>query len=112
MLMLRGCTRMSCWLVVSGLLLVAVAALAPQQMPVLTNKLLLATLASYLGYLISVTTFPYARPGHLLYLINHMDPQAPPPTEWELMLGRLAATSMLSRAIIMGSAMLAVSLGI
>jgi hypothetical protein len=103
---------MSCWLLVSGILLAAVAYTAPHTVPVLTNKLLLTTLAAYVGYLISVSTFPYARPGHLLYLINHLDPKAPPPTEWELLMGRLAGTSMLSRAVIMGAAILGISLGL
>jgi hypothetical protein len=103
---------MSCWLAVSALLLGAVALLAPQQMPVLANKLLLVTLAAWLGYWLSVSAFPSARPGHLLYLIDHLNADAKPPNEWELLLGRLAATSILSRAILMGACMLAVSLGI
>jgi Putative 2/3 transmembrane domain holin len=109
---MKGCQRMSCWLLVSGLLLAAVAYAAPHTVPILGNKLLLTTLAAYVGYLISVSTFPYARPGHLLYLIDHLNPEAAPPNEWELLMGRLAGISMLSRAIIMGAAMLAVSLGL
>jgi hypothetical protein len=109
---MKDCTRMSCWLAVSAILLGAVAVLAPQQLSVILNKVLLASLAAWVGYWLSVSAFPYARPGHLLYLIDHLNPNAPPPTDWELMMGRLAAISILSRAIIMGAAMLAVSMGI
>jgi Putative 2/3 transmembrane domain holin len=103
---------MSCWLLVSAFLMGAIAVVAPQQINVILNKLLLATLAAWLGYWLSVSAFPSARPGHLLYLIDHLNANARPPNEWELLLGRLAATSILSRAILMGTCMLAVSLGI
>jgi Putative 2/3 transmembrane domain holin len=103
---------MSCWLLVSGLLFSAVAYAAPHTVPVLANKLLLVTLASYLGYLISVSTFPYARPGHLLYLIDHLNAEAAPPNEWELLMGRLAVAAMIARALIMGAAIIGISLGL
>lgn len=108
---------MSCWLFISATLLALVAWVSPQQLPVIINKVLLVSLAAYVGYLISVSTFPYARPGHLLYLINHTDTNSDdsggkPPNQWELMLGRLAGTSMICRAVIMGASMLAVALGL
>jgi Putative 2/3 transmembrane domain holin len=111
-MLFQRCTRMSCLLVVSGLLLLAISALAPQQLPVLLNKLLLVTLSAWLGYWLHVSAFPYARPGHMLFLIDHLNPKAAPPTEWDLMMGRLAANAMISRSVIMAAAMVALALGI
>lgn len=109
---MKNCTRMSCWLAVSAILLAALAYLAPAQIPVILNKLLLVSLAAFVGYRISVSVSPYARPGHLLYLLRHTETEGPPPNEWELMLGRIAATSILSRAILISAVMISVALGL
>jgi hypothetical protein len=106
-----GC-RMSLWLLLSLLLLFAVALSVPQQIEVLLNKLLLVSISAWLGYWISVSALPSARPGYLLDLISHTDVDGQPPNEWEILLGKLAAASMLSRAIIMGATMFSVALGL
>jgi Putative 2/3 transmembrane domain holin len=117
-MLLKICTatvsgwRMSCWLVISIILIAAIAYLAPSQIPVILNKLLLVSLAAFVSYRLSVSIFPYARPGELLYLLNHTETDGPPPNEWELMLGRIAIASMECRARLIGFAMVAVALGL
>lgn len=103
---------MTCWLGVSLILLLAVAIIAPQQINVIINKVALVTLAAYLGYLLHRSVCPYARPRELLEHLDHMNCEGDPPNEWHLLLGRLATTAILARAIIMAAAMLAVALGI
>lgn len=103
--------RMSCWLATSLVLVAIVSVLAPQQIPVMVNKLCLVSAAAYVGYWISRSAWPYARPGDLLALINHKAEDAPP-TEWELMMGRLVASALIARAILISACMIAVALGI
>lgn len=109
---MKSCTRMSCWLIVSVLLMGTVSILVPSQIEVVANKILLVTVSCWIGYWFSVSAFPYARPGHLLYLLNHTKTEGPPPNEWELLMGRIAVASMLCRAVIIGSTMVALALGI
>jgi Putative 2/3 transmembrane domain holin len=109
---MKSCSRMSCWLIVSVLLMGAVFFLVPSQIAVITNKILLVTISAWIGYWFSVSAFPYARPGHLLFLLNHTETEGPPPNEWELLMGRLAVASMICRAVIMGMTMVAVALGL
>jgi putative holin len=104
--------RMGLWLLISLALLIAVVIIAPNQLGVLTYKLLLTSAAAYVGFWLHRSAYPYARPGDLLDLIDHLNPDAAPPNEWELLLGRLATASMFCRAILMGSAMLAISMGL
>ena len=86
--------RMTDWLLVTLVLLAAIAVLSPQQLPVSLYKLSLITMAAVVGYWIDRSLFPYARPDSLSLATS------------------LQAASMLRRAIIVGCAMLAVSLGV
>jgi hypothetical protein len=104
--------RMGVWFLLSLPLLVFVGLSFPQQLEVLVNKLLLVSISAWLGYWISVSALPSARPGYLLDLLAHTNTDGKSPNDWELLLGKLAASSMLSRAIIMGTTMLAVALGL
>jgi hypothetical protein len=54
--------RMSATLIVAFLLGLAIAGLAPQQLPVTVYKLSLITVAAVAGYYIDRELFPYARP--------------------------------------------------
>ena len=85
---------MTDWLLVTLVLLAAIAVLSPQQLPVSLYKLSLITMAAVVGYWIDRSLFPYARPDNLSLATS------------------LQAASMLRRAIIVGCAMLAVSLGV
>ena len=82
------------WLLISLLLVLAIAALAPHQLGVSLYKLSLITMAAWVAYWIDRSLFPYARPDDLA-LTSPIERGA----------------AMLRRAIIVGSAMLAVGLG-
>lgn len=88
--------RMSGWILITVVLIGLIALFAPQQLPVSLYKLSLITMAAVVGYWIDRSLFPYARPND-----RSLD-------TFEL----LRATAMLRRAIIVGAAMLAVSLGV
>jgi fatty acid desaturase len=83
-------------------LLLTVAWIAPQQVPVIVYKLNLILLASVTGYWLDRWAFPYARPDRFLTAdgevkVNHK---------------RVFGASLVRRAIIMGAAMLAVGMGL
>lgn len=94
--MLNKMPRMTDWLLITLVLIGLIAWLAPQQLPVSLYKLSLITMAAVVGYWIDRSLFPYARPDN-----PSLDP-------YDL----LIAAAMLRRAIIVGAAMLAVSLGV
>ncbi|MDD3310971.1 putative holin [Pseudodesulfovibrio sp.] len=88
------------------LLAVAVALLAPQQLPVIVYKLALVVLAGVAGYILDRALFPYARPDHFL-----------PPPDAPCETGccgpsRLFVAAQLRRAAIVAAAMLAVGMGL
>lgn len=85
--------RMIEWMLVSLLLAGLIAWLSPQQLPVAAYKVALVTTAAWLGYWIDRRAFPYARPDRTS-------------------IGIPFAAAMLRRAIIIGAAMLAVSIGL
>jgi len=86
--------RMFDWLLITLVLVGLIALLSPQQLPVSLYKLSLISMAAVVGYWIDRSLFPYARPDELAL------------TEIE------RSVSMLRRAIIVGAAMLSVSLGV
>lgn len=103
--------RMSGWLVLVVVLLIAVWLIAPHQVPVSLYKLSLVTLAAVVGYWLDRSLFPYARP-HLFFHYNTLVPQdAPKRTELDSPSELVASACMLRRAIIIAAAMIAVSLG-
>ena len=97
-------------------LFIAIAALAPQQLPVSLYKLSLVSKAGLAGYWIDRELFPYARPDTFItdfksvhfygedvreLIVPHLEPQH-----------TIAfAASLIRRAIIVGCAMLAIGLG-
>lgn len=88
--------RMFDWLLVTLCLIALIAVLSPQQLPVSLYKLSLITTAAVTGYWIDRSLFPYARPDDISLATSAV----------------LQASAMLRRAIIVGAAMLAVSLGV
>ena len=124
--------RMADWVIAAALLTLLVWLIAPHQIPVSLYKLSLVALAAVAGYWIDRSLFPYARPD-LFFELRHgadgarrettftsfegavsfaeqavaINLQAATPDE----LMRLAGVSMLRRAGIVASTMLAVGLG-
>ena len=88
--------RMFDWLLVTLVLVASIYVLSPQQLPVSLYKLSLITMAAVVGYWVDRSLFPYARPDDLSLATSDV----------------LMASAMLRRAIIVGCAMLAVSLGV
>ena len=138
--------RLFSWILASLLLLIIVALLAPQQLPVSLYKLSLISTAAVAGYWLDRSLFPYARPGDYLEEVIEPDEDSIPPqikngdslalrahsippqikNEDSLALrahsiipfedgssdhAQLLAAAMIRRAIIVGCAMLAISLG-
>lgn len=127
--------RMADWLLYALLLLGLVWFMAPQQLPVVVYKLTLLSLAAVGSYWIDRSMFPYARPDVLL--LGHepitikpgqdtrftdlsdavsfteatLETAAPLDAASSTELLALGAVSMFRRAVIVGGAMLAVSLG-
>lgn len=102
--------RMALWLAVSVALALAIALLAPQQLPVSLYKLSLITTAAWVAYWIDRGLFPYARPDRFL--------------RWTASIGTPGiglsitreqaiafAAAMLRRAILIAAAMIGVALG-
>lgn len=115
-LKLRGheIPRLSGLIVVTALLLSAVAFIAPVKIPVLLFKLVLITIAGIVGYLLDCLIFPYARPDSYLAFPNWKDAvpkvgdaNCPVVSGYRLTFN----AAMQRRAIIVGCAMLASALG-
>ena len=124
--------RMADWVIAAALLTLLVWLIAPQQIPVSLYKLSLVALAAVAGYWIDRSLFPYARPD-LFFELRHGADGAPQETTFTSLEGavsfaeravainleqatpdelmRLAGVSMLRRAGIVASTMLAVGLG-
>lgn len=107
--------RMSGWLFIVLLLMVAVWLLAPHQLMVSLYKLSLVTLGAVLAYWLDRSLFPYARPHEFFGRVTQFE--KPPEPGESFSLGciddkrDIACACMLRRAIIIAAAMIAVSLG-
>jgi hypothetical protein len=105
------------WLIIAALLAAVVFLLAPQQLPVSLYKLSLVALAAVTGYWIDRSLFPYARPDAFMHLDTFEQIGQPDGNTLTLevkpdeVMMRLMGISMLRRAIIVASTMLAVGLG-
>lgn len=116
--------RLVGWLIATALLLIVIALLAPQQLPVSLYKLSLVTMAGVVGYWLDRSLFPYARPDTFLgpavdegfdfcdpATTEVGEPVLPGTGEGAIPMALLCATSMVRRAIIVAAAMLAMGLG-
>lgn len=84
--------RMFDWFLYALVLVAIVAAVAPQNIPVVVYKLALVSLAGLMGYRLDRSLFPYARPDQCAESVT--------------------GAAMLRRAIIVAAFMIAVSLGL
>lgn len=88
--------RLFGWLLIAAVLLMVVAILAPQNLPVIAHKLTLLTLAGVVGYWFDRSLFPYARP-HRFHPVDEPDlGRSDMDYGWELVF----AAAMLRRAVI------------
>lgn len=102
--------RMSLWLWVTVALVGVAAVLAPLQLMVMLSKLVLVTLAAWLGYWIDRAMFPYARPHEFLDDSKEEKSEA---AQGVLEVKGIAFEwCMMRRAVIVVGVMLAVSLGL
>jgi hypothetical protein len=104
--------RMWDWLLVSAVLLIIIYHVKPELLPVDVHKVSLITMAAFVGYWIDRSAFPRARPSAFM-----ARPYSPGggyvPDEAVCTTQQLVfAACMIRRAIIIGSAILGVSLGL
>lgn len=114
--LLQRLPRLSGWTLISALLLVAVFAFAPHQLPVSLYKLSLVSLAAVVGYHLDRSLFPYARPDSFMKVEGAIAGElGGEPVQLlespDLGTQIVMAVCMLRRAIIVGCAMLAMGLG-
>ena len=114
-LMFKRFPRLFGWFFVALLLLVVIALLSPQQLPVTLYKLSLITLAAVVGYWLDRSLFPYARPDGYLSFRWHGrgkadDYNADHPIADGYYL--VFALAMLRRALIVAAVVLVVALGL
>lgn len=107
--------RMAGWLLAAVLLVVAIALISPQQLPVALYKLSLISLAAFVGYWLDRSLFPYARPDSYLWRDWRLGTDEPEfeadyPVVAEYLLPFCAA--LLRRAIIVGAVVIGVALGL
>lgn len=95
--------RMLDWLIVAIVLTVAIAMIAPHQLPVTAYKLSLVTLAAVVGYYIDRSLFPYARPDTFRHWRGQFLVDSPEAVVF--------AIAQVRRALIIAACMIAVSLG-
>lgn len=103
--------RMTGWVILTLLLMIVIYHVAPQQLAVSLYKLSLVTMAGVIGYWFDRSAFPYARPD--CFLSQKASVGGPCVPHKSVADGQQIpfAAAMLRRAIIMGAAMLAASLG-
>lgn len=83
--------RLSLWLIITIVCTMAIAMIAPHQLPVTLYKLSLVSLAAVVGYWVDRHLFPYARPNETAEAI--------------------AGIAMLRRAIVVAAVVIAMALG-
>ncbi|EFE8096569.1 TPA: putative holin [Escherichia coli] len=103
-------TRLRGWLVAAVLLLLIIALVSPQQLPVVVYKLSLISLAAVLGYWLDRSLFPKARPGQYLKHDERLMAEGRWPVQTGLHL--VFAAALLRRALIVAAVCLAVAMGL
>lgn len=103
--MMKYIPRMTDWVIYAAILLGIVYYIAPQNLPVVIHKLSLVALAGLVGYRMDYSLFPYARPDKICKRIDA-------DKVWGNSEAIVFSVCMLRRAIIVGSIMIAVALGI
>ena len=107
--------RLFGWLIATVLLLAVIGLLYPHQLPVSLYKLSLVTMAGVAGYWLDRSLFPYARPDGYLYADWRYGTEEPEgasdfPVLHDYHLVFCAA--MLRRAIVVGTVVIGVAMGL
>lgn len=108
--------RLFVWLLFAMVLLGLIWSAYPQQIGVALFKVALVAVAGWLGYWLDRSLFPYARPdGYLAHHHHHRYYRDPAAHDADFVVvdgyHQVFAAALIRRAIIVGSAMLAVGLG-
>ncbi|HCN0274100.1 TPA: putative holin [Escherichia coli] len=103
-------TRLRGWLVAAVLLLLIIALVSPQQLPVVVYKLSLISLAAVLGYWLDRSLFPKARPGQYLKHDDRLMAEGRFPVQTGLHL--VFSAALIRRALIVAAVCLAVAMGL
>ena len=103
-------TRLRGWLVAAVLLLLIIALVSPQQLPVGVYKLSLISLAAVLGYWLDRSLFPKARPGQYLKHDERLMAEGRWPVQTGLHL--VFSAALIRRALIVAAVCLAVAMGL
>ena len=107
--------RTTTWLVLAAVLLVAIAIVAPPQLPVVLYKACLVALAAVLGYWLDRALFPYARPdGYLVRDWRHGTDEPVGDVDYPVVQGyiRVFTAAMIRRALVVGAVVLGVAAGL
>lgn len=107
--------RLFSWILLSGLLFAGLYFISPQQAAVAYYKFALVIAAAITGYWIDRAMFPYARPdGYLKKFWQSGSEENENEADFEVVeqYNRVFAATMIRRAIIVGSIVLAVLLGL
>lgn len=112
---LKRIPRMAGWLLTALLLIIAIALISPQQLPVALYKLSLISLAAVVAYWLDRSLFPYARPDSYLQYdwrctgtSCEMDADHQVAQRYH----QVFAAAMLRRAIIVGAVVVGVAMGL
>ncbi|EIA1545767.1 putative holin [Escherichia coli] len=103
-------THLRGWLVAAVLLLLIIALVSPQQLPVVVYKLSLISLAAVLGYWLDRSLFPKARPGQYLKHDERLMAEGRWPVQTGLHL--VFSAALIRRALIVAAVCLAVAMGL
>lgn len=107
--------RMAGWLLTALLLIIAIALISPQQLPVALYKLSLISLAAVVAYWLDRSLFPYARPdSYLAQDWRHGTDEPEGDADYRVADDYFLpfAVAMLRRAIIVGAVVVGVALGL
>ena len=102
--------RNSLFLILAAVLLAAIAALSPVQLPVVLYKAALISLAAVLGYWLDRSLFPKARPGQYLKHDDRLMADGRFPVQTGLHL--VFSAALIRRALIVAAVCLAVATGL
>lgn len=107
--------RMVGWLLAALLLIISIALIAPQQLPVALYKLSLISLAAVVAYWLDRSLFPYARPdGYLERDWRRGTDEPEGDADYRVASGYnlVFCAALLRRALIVGSVVIGVALGL